>query len=125
MQYHFWSKYLTPASRSPKKNNKKQNQFSIRPEKTERTLAAIEGFVAIQVIVLGVIQLLACKFPEIISEKSRCWIRTPCEGIPSAFVTKTALANTFPNNLFTFASDWITRLILQKQERDKNLKKVA
>lgn len=114
MQYHFWSKYLKPSSRRPVKKEK-QKQISTRPDKTENTLAAIEKFVAVQLFVLGALQLLACRFGSEINNKARCWLRTPCGEIPSEFVTKTALANIIRLNLIDFAKDLITQIILQKQ----------
>jgi len=114
MAYHFWSKYLEPSSRRPIKN-KDRNAKSTRPDKTENTLSAIEKFVAVQMLVLGVLQLLACRFGQEIHKSARCWLRTPCGEIPSVFVTKNALSNIIRANLMTFGKDWITRIILHKQ----------
>lgn len=113
--YRFWSKYLQPSSRRPQKKSK-QRAVSSNPEKTKVTLEAIEKFVVIQIIVLGVLQLLALKFPKEIVKKSQCWMRTPPEDIPSEFMTKLALVNVVKNNLSVFAKNMITQLILKKQE---------
>jgi hypothetical protein len=113
--YHFWSKYLQPSSRRPQKKSK-QITFSSNPDKTRNTLKAIEKFVVVQIIVLGVLQLIALKFPKEIISKSRCWMRTPPEDIPSEFMTKLALVNVLKNNLAVFAKNTITQLILKKQE---------
>lgn len=119
MRYHFWSKYLEPASRRPsKKGAPKPN--SSRPEKTQNTIGAIEKFLHVQLIVVGALQLIACRFAPQISAGTRCWLRTPCGKIPSVFVTRTALANTIRMNLISFATDWITQLILKKQNIGKN-----
>jgi len=115
MAYHFWSKYLQPSSRRPIKN-KDRKAISTRPDKTENTLSAIEKFVAVQMMVLGVLQLLACLFGKEIHASARCWLRTPCGEIPSVFVTKNALSNIIHANLMTFGKDWITRIILRKQK---------
>ena len=119
MNYHFWSKYLKPASRRPVKKNMLKSTSS-QPQKTQNTLAAIEKFLHIQLLVLGTLQLLACRFPLEIGNKARCWLRTPCGKIPSEFVTRTALSNIIQANLFVFAKDWITQLILQKQNIPDN-----
>lgn len=116
MAYHFWSKYLKPSSRRPLKNEKdKQKQVSSKPEKTKNTLDAIEKFVNIQLLTVGVLQLLACHFPLQIWHKSRCWLRTISSNIPSEFVTRTALSIALRTNLFTLHKNWITHLILDKQ----------
>ena len=115
MAYHFWSKYLEPSSRRPIKN-KDRKAKSTRPDKTENTLSAIEKFVAVQMVVLGMLQLLACRFGKEIHASARCWLRTPCGEIPSVFVTKNALSNIIRSNLMTFGKDWITQIILRKQK---------
>jgi len=125
MAYHFWSQYLEPASRKPKRNGKRE-RVSSRPEKTEETLAKIEKFVAVQMVVLGTLQLLACKFGTEIHGQANCWLRTPCGEIPSVFVTKTALARMITRNLLTLGKDRITQIILAKQNPiDKALLKVV
>ena len=121
MAYHFWSKYLEPSSRRPTRN-KKRKMTSSRPDKTENTLSAIEKFVAVQLVVLGTLQLLACLFGKEIHASARCWLRTPCGEIPSVFVTRNAVANIIRRNLITFGKDWITQVILGKQKQvDKTI----
>jgi len=119
MGYHFWSQYLSEASRRPKKK-KDQNQSSSNPAQTEKTLAAIEKFVNVQLLVLGMLQLIAKKFSTQVKAKARCWLRTVTTNTPSEFVTRTALANIIRDNLCGFAKDWITQLIRQKQKSHSN-----
>lgn len=123
MSYHFWSRHLKPVSRKPLKN-KQEIPLSTRPDKTKNTLAAIEKFVAVQMVVLGALQLLAYRFGNKIHSEARCWLRTPCGPTPSVFVAKTALANIIRNNLMRFRKDWITQIIIQKQDAlDKDTEK--
>jgi len=127
MAYHFWSHYLSRASRKPKKN-KDQEQNSTNPTRTNNTLAAIEKFVNVQLLILGMLQLMAKQFPTEVKTKANCWLRTVSANTPSEFVTRTALANLLKNNLYGFAKDWITQLIQQKQKSHKHngsTKKVA
>lgn len=127
MAYHFWSQHLSPASRSPKKN-KDQKQSSSNLIQTQNTLAAIEKFVNVQLLVLGMLQLIAKQFPKKVRDKAHCWLRTISSNMPSEFVTRTALANILKNNLYGFGKDWITQLIRMKQKPRKNKgssKKVA
>ena len=127
MGYHFWSQYLSPASRRPRKK-KEQKQSSSNLMQTQNTLAAIEKFVNVQLLVLGMLQLIAKQFPQQVKSKANCWLRTVTANTPSEFVTRTALAKVLKNNLYDFAKDWITQLIQQKQKSHKNKgvdKKVA
>ena len=119
MQYHFWSKYLRPVSRRPARN-KHSRPYSTHPERTKNTLAAIEKFVVVQLLVVGSLQLLAGRFVSEIDDRAHCWLRTPCGPIPSEFVTRTALSNIIRTNLIRFGKDWITQLILGKQETSEN-----
>jgi hypothetical protein len=119
MRYHFWSKYLRPISRRPSKNKTKR-RVSSQPAKTQNTFDAIEKFVNLQLLTVGLLQLLARKFPLQIWSKARCWLRTVTSEIPSEFVTRTALATLLRTNLFTFGKDWITQIIIQKQNTTKN-----
>jgi len=119
MAYHFWSQYLSRASRKPKKQ-KDQNQKSSNPTQTKNTLAAIEKFVNVQLLVLGMLQLIAKQFPAEVKTKANCWLRTVSSKTPSEFVTRTAAANMLKNNLYGFAKDWITQLIQQKQKGRKH-----
>jgi len=119
MAYHFWSQYLSPASRRPKKK-KDQKHESLNPVQTQNTLAAIEKFVNVQLLVLGVLQLMAKEFSSEVKAKANCWLRTISTNTPSKFVTRTALVNILRNNLYGFAKDGITQLIRQKQNTRKN-----
>jgi len=119
MAYHFWSQYLSPASRRPKKK-KDQKQNSLNPTQTRNTLGAIEKFVNVQLLVLGMLQLIAKQFPSQVKAKANCWLRTVSANTPSEFVTRTALANILKNNLYGFAKDGIMQLIRQKQKARKN-----
>lgn len=118
-QYHFWSKYLRPASRRPLRKDKSE-PHSAQPEKTANTLASIEKFMAIHLLVVGALQLLANRFPATIFGQALCWLRTSCGSIPSEFVTRTAMVNIIRTNLLSFGKDWITQLILQKQDNPNN-----
>ena len=116
LKYHFWSKYLKPSSRRPVKNQK-NNPISSNPEKTQNTLRAIEKFVVIQIISIGIIRLFTIKFPKQMCKEADCWLRTPCGEIPSPFIVRLALINLIKTKLFTFAKNWIMQIILSKRKR--------
>ena len=119
MAYHFWSQYLDPASRRPKKNAR-QRQGSSNLAQTQNTLAAIEKFVNVQLLVLGVLQLMAKAYPAQVKTKASCWLRTVTSNTPSEFVTRTALIKVITSNLYGLGKDWITQLIRQKQKSPRN-----
>jgi len=119
MGYHFWSQYLNPASRRPKKNAQ-QRRGSSNVAQTRNTLAAIEKFVNVQLLVLGMLQLTAKAYPTRVKAKASCWLRTVTSSTPSEFVTRTALIKIIKSNLYGLGKDWITQLIRRKQKSPKN-----
>jgi len=80
----------------------------------------MEKFVNVQLLVLGMLQLIAKQLPAQVKAKANCWLRTVSTNTPSEFVTRTALTNILKNNLYGFAKNWITQLIRQKQKSRKN-----
>ncbi len=119
MAYHFWSQYLSPASRRPRKKARHE-PCSSHPLQTRNTLDAIEKFVNVQLLVLGILQLIAKVYPEQVRRKAHCWLQTMSTYTPSEFVTRTALSNIIRSNLYGFGKDWITRLIRGKHKHPKN-----
>jgi hypothetical protein len=114
-RYHFWSKYLHPSSRKPLKKTAPE-QVSRNPVKTKITLEAIEKFVTIHIVIIGVLQMMALQFPKEIISKANCWMRTPPKNIPSEFMAKIALANVLNTNIIGFAKNMITQIILIKRQ---------
>jgi hypothetical protein len=119
MGYHFWSQSLSPASRRPRKNDD-QIRDTTHIENTRRTLGAIEKFVNLQLLVIGVLQLMAIKMRDEVNQKARCWLRTISSSTPSEFVTRNALANLIKRNLNALGADLITRVIREKQKSYPN-----
>jgi len=115
MAYHFWSRYLKPTSRRPRKKNT-QKQVSSNPTKTRNTLAAIEKFVNVQLLVMAFLHSMAIDFPKQVKERANCFLRTASAGIPSEFVTRMAIVNIIKNNLYGFGKSWITALIQKRQD---------
>jgi hypothetical protein len=116
MAYHFWSRYLSPASRRPKKRQSQKQRTSC-PRKTQNTLSAIEKFVNLQLLVLGMLQLIAKKYPVQVKRAACCWLRTVSSSTPSEFITRMALTQVLTSNLWGFGKDWIVQLIREKQEK--------
>ena len=90
MAYHFWSKYLERASRRPRKNHRTP-QRSSGFTATRNTIAAIEKYVNLHLLVLGALHLLALQFPAPVRQSADCWMRTPPRNIPSEFIVKAAI----------------------------------
>jgi len=114
LAYHFWSKYLAPASRRPTRGTHPA-PVSSRPDRTANTLAAIEKFMALHLIVLGTLQLLAATCADAVREHARCWLRTPSGSVPSDFVTRTALANLLYADIRGLGKNLVTESIRRKQ----------
>jgi hypothetical protein len=121
--YHFWSKYLNRNSRTPKKNTKSM-QASSNLEATKNTLEAIEKFVNLQLVVVGLLQLISKKHSKEVGSMAACWLRTVsvCSA-PSEFITKVALSNLINPKLSVLPKNWIT-VIIDKKARKGDLENV-
>ena len=126
LAYHFWSKYLAPVSRRPKRGSH-PTPVSSRPDRTANTLAAIEKFMALHLIVLGTLQLLAASFSDAVRGHAHCWLRTPSGRVPSDFVSRTALANVIHANIRGFGKNPVIQSIRSKQTapRKSSIKSLA
>jgi hypothetical protein len=114
LAYHFWSKYLAPVSRRPARGAQTA-PVSSRPERTENTLAAIEKFMALHLIVLGTLQLISATFADAVREHAQCWLRTSSGSVPSDFVCRTALANLLRANIRGLRKNPVAVSIRRKQ----------
>lgn len=114
LAYHFWSMYLAPVSRRPSHGGKPA-PISSRPDRTRNTLAAIEKFLALHLIVLGTLQLLAASCSDAVRKHAHCWLRTPGGNVPSDFVSRIALANVLHANIRGLAQNPVTTFIRRKQ----------
>lgn len=93
-EYHFWTPSLPRHSRRPKKNKDLQPPESLEARVlVKRCWRAYERFVALGCVALGILQLMALKFPQQILDQFQQFLRTPPRGIPSEGVVKVVLAN--------------------------------
>ena len=122
LAYHFWSKYLAPVSRRPT-HGSQPSPISSRPDRTRNTLAAIEKFLALHLIVLGALQLLAATCGDAVRQHAHCWLRTPGGKVPSDFISRTALANLLHANIRSFGKNLVTQFILRKQTPPQTTRK--
>ena len=114
LAYHFWSKYLVPVSRRPTRGTPPA-PVSSRPVRTANTLAAIEKFMALHLIVLGTLQILAATCSDAVRQHAHCWLRTPSGKIPSDFVSRTALANLLHAHIRGLGKNPVSEFIRRKQ----------
>ena len=122
LAYHFWSRYLAPASRRPARGAHTP-PVSSKPDSTAKTLAAIEKFVALHLIVLGTLQLLAALFAHAVRLHANCWLRTPSGSVPSDFISRIALANIIRTNIRGLRENPVIEFIRSKQERSEKLQR--
>ncbi|MFH1761579.1 MAG: hypothetical protein ABIA63_10815 [bacterium] len=113
-QYHFWSKYLSPSSRTPKKNGKKG--YSSNPEKTVVTYEAIHKFFNLQSITIGILQMISLKFPVPVITHSKIWMRTFSESKPSEFLVKAAVKNIILMYSIKMSQNPIIQIIRERQK---------
>ena len=114
LAYHFWSSYLAPVSRRPARGSHPA-PVSSRPARTANTLAAIEKFMALHLVVLGTLQLLAATGADAVCRHAHCWLRTPSGPLPSDFSSRTALANVLHDNIRTVAQNPVTASMRRRQ----------
>lgn len=124
LAYHFWSRYLTPVSRRPARGSHPA-PVSSRPARTANTLAAIEKFMALHLVVLGALQLLAATCGDAVRKHAHCWLRTPSNRVPSDFVSRTALANVLHENISTVAENSVIALIRGKRTEPDKSREIA
>lgn len=91
--YHFWTKSM------PKANKMKQPDYSSfshsRQKKCEKVIVAIERFVNLAAIALGILQYLALTQSDRIWETYQGWLRTYSSAIPSEGVVQSVLQSEF------------------------------
>ena len=80
------------------------------------TLDAIEKFVNLQLLIIGMLQLTGRRFGLEIRAKAKCWLRTESTKIPSEFVTRSALMNIIRPFLYGFGDSWIMRFIRKRKK---------
>lgn len=90
--YRFWSKYVPRHSRKPKKNAALKPPPIQHLAEVYQTWQACEGFVMLGCIALGLLQLIALKFPGPIWAAFTRFLRTRSRALPSERTVKEVLA---------------------------------
>lgn len=121
LYYRFWSKLIEKSSRRPKKNKSVPDIHKNVPEESlKNKLAAIEMFVNFSAILLGILQILAIRYPKQIWKHNTYWLRTYSNDIPSEYIVKGVLTQTIFKNLCKVSSHAIYGLIRSRQFETNN-----
>jgi hypothetical protein len=91
--YRFWMKSLPPSSRSPQ--NLILSQYSEEfCQQLKRKIAAFEGFVNLNALALGILQLLSLEMSAHVWRGFPHWFRTlPAHGYPTEQIVRLTLQN--------------------------------
>ena len=87
-RYHFWSKRLPRHSRRPKNNQSLKPPTQEGLQQVQSCWACYERFVMLAAIALGLLQLIALKFPSEVWGQFNSFLRTRSRHIPSERTVK-------------------------------------
>ncbi len=118
--YHFWCRKMPRLS---KKKNFDLNRITDPKlqKKIAQKLEAIERFVSLGCIALGLLQILAVKHPRLVWEKYGGWLRTVRGDIPSVEVVLSVIRDEYFFNFGAFGKTGLYRIIAEKQRDDRYL----
>jgi len=103
--YRFWSKRMPRYSRKPKKNKDLQKPSPKNIAKVRLCWNAYERFTMLAAISLGILQLIALKFPEAIWNRFDVFLRTRSRELPSERTVKHVMARRLIGNFSYYRSN--------------------
>lgn len=109
--YRFWTKMMPRHPRKPKRNKDLKKPSSTALPKVKRCWEAYERFVMTAAIALGLLQIIAIKFNDTIWKHFDAYLRTQSRNLPSERTVKYVISRLLIQDLCTFASSAIMRLI--------------
>jgi len=112
--YHFWSKLMPRHSRRPESNKNLKRPSENALAKVNLCWEAYERFVMLAAIALGLLQLIAVKYPNDIWNHFDTYLRTCSRQLPSERTVKYVMARLLIRNLFISAPVAIMREIRQR-----------
>ena len=112
--YHFWSTV------TPKLNKKTAVDLSCITNESHKQLIAktanaIEAFVNFGGIALGILQILAVKYPQSVWSNYTGWLRTKRTNVPSEETVRLVIQNIFYHNFNFFKNTAIYEIIMSKK----------
>ena len=118
--YRFWSKGMPEHSRKPKKNKYLKKPATEDIKTVRLCWDAYERFAMLAAITLGLLQLIALKYPQAVWERTDFYLRTRSRLIPSERTVKSVMARLLISNLFIVAPIAIMRKIKDRYLRGKD-----
>lgn len=115
--YRFWSKLMPRHSRQPKKNKDLKEPSPKNIDKVRLCWNAYERFTMLAAISLGILQLIALKFPGVIWQEFDGFLRTRSRELPSERTVKHVMTRLLINNFFIIAPIAIMREIRKRYFR--------
>ena len=116
--YHFWSKSMPKLNRFFKDINTTAITEPSVKHKIVETLKAIEGYICIAIICMGLLQILSLKFSKELNTSSFRWLRTKTNSI----VSEATVAYFFQKNIFRIMVQYshlnIMQIIKSKQNEE-------
>ena len=122
---HFWSKKMKKHSRKPKSNKTLQPPHNEDIKTVQACWKAFEGFVNFGAIALGMLQLIALRFPSQIWNRFEGFLRTRSREIPSERTTKIVIAHLLLRDFINLAPSATIREIRDKILKGKIEQKLA
>jgi hypothetical protein len=111
--YHFWTKAL-PKIKSKYAIDLNQIKDKKKQKLIANTATAIERFVSLSCIALGILQILAQDFPQLIWRHYSGWLKTRSSNIPSVETTQNVVKNIIYPHLFSTSENISDSLIFKK-----------
>ncbi len=113
--YHFWTKAFPKIKRSQKL------EYDALTEKEQlklkKTLTAVERFVNLAAMTLGILQYLSLTATTEIWNGDHGWFRTYSSGIPSERIVQNVIKNEFFHNQHKVPPDGTLKMINEKKQK--------
>ena len=101
--YRFWSKGMPKHSRKPKKNKDLKKPASEDIKTVRLCWDAYERFAMLAAVTLGLLQLIALKYPKAVWNRTNFYLRTRSRELPSERTVKSVMTRLLISNLFIVA----------------------
>jgi len=122
--YRFWSDKVPLLKKSMSAKETVDRLAAVLDKKSQeaiiRTYKAIEGFVMVSCIVLGILQIAALLFTDVINNANQRWLRSFSSSVPSEETTLAYLAGSFQRIIWVMPNLAITRIIGSKIDEHIN-----
>ncbi|MDM8517773.1 hypothetical protein QUF76_16380, partial [Desulfobacterales bacterium HSG16] len=121
--YRFWSKLMPRHSRKPVKNKELKQPSPRNIHKVKRCWEAYERFVMLGAISLGILQMIALKYTNLVWGQFDAYLRTRSRDLPSERTVKYVITRLLITNIFILAPNGIIQEIKErfsgKKEQNK------